>query len=50
MLHTFEGWLCSAKLFNFPIFAISLFVPFNFGSVIFLSVFQLFTKLKNTSA
>ena len=29
MLHTFEGWFCSAKLLDFPFFAIALFCTFQ---------------------
>ena len=47
MLHTFEGWFCSAKLLDFPFFAIALFVPFNFGGIAFLSVFQLLAKVQS---
>ena len=38
MLHTFEGWFCSAKLLDFQFFAIALFVPFSFEVYLFLSV------------
>ena len=30
MLHTFEGWFCSAKLLDFPFFAIALFCTVQF--------------------
>ena len=49
MLHTFEGWFCSAKLFDFPFFAIALFCTVQFWECRISSVFQLFTKPKNTS-
>ena len=30
MLYTFEGWFCSAKLLDFPFFAIALFCTVQF--------------------